>query len=79
MARAGPIFALLAALLIGQSFGASPIFFQQFGDNSWTSNFKQSSDSKYSGILKAEVPEGLEEPALKVSADRTSSETVRLS
>ncbi len=60
------VLAVIAASLLGQSFAASPIFFQQFGDSSWRSSFKQSTDSKYSGELVAEVPEGLTEPALKV-------------
>jgi calnexin len=61
------VLAVIAASLLGQSFAASPIFFQQFGDSSWKSSFKQSTDSKYSGELVAEVPEGLTEPALKVT------------
>lgn len=69
MARVAYLAAVLTALLLGKSFGASPLFFQQFGDSSWSSTFKQSSDPKYSGVLKAEVPEGLEEPALKVLPD----------
>ena len=67
MTRMSMILSLVAALSLGLTFGASPIFFQQFGDKSWESIFKQSTDSKYSGVLQAEIPEGLEEPALKVT------------
>lgn len=60
---------LIIAAFVGQSFGASPIFFQQFKDSTWSSTFKQSSDPKYSGVLEAAIPEGLSEPALKVGQD----------
>lgn len=69
MRRTNLIPAVIAVLLVGQTFGASPVFFQQFGDKSWASKFKQSSDPKYSGVLEAEIPEGLQEPALKVTTD----------
>lgn len=60
--------AVAVSCLLGVSYGASPVFFQQFSDDSWKSSFKQSTDSKYNGQLVAEIPEGLKEPALKASA-----------
>jgi hypothetical protein len=60
------VIAVIAASILGHSFAASPIFFQQFSGSDWKSSFKQSTDSKYTGELVAEVPEGLTEPALKV-------------
>jgi len=60
------VLAVIAASILGHSSAASPIFFQQFSGSAWKSIFKQSTDSKYSGELVAEVPEGLTEPALKV-------------
>jgi hypothetical protein len=65
------VLTVIAASLLGQSFAASPIFFQQFSGSAWKSSFKQSTDSKYTGELVAEVPEGLTEPALKVSQSIT--------
>lgn len=61
--------ALIAASLLGATLAASPLFFEDFAGEAWKKSFVKSTVEKYSGELVAEVPEGLEDAALKVSFD----------
>lgn len=67
-ARTRAFTALIAVSLVATSSAASPSFFEDFNGPSWKSNFVKSTVDKYSGVLVTEVPEGLEDPALKARA-----------
>lgn len=68
MRRGSPaLFALIAASLLAATLAASPLFFEDFAGESWRKSFIKSTVEKYSGELIAEVPEGLEDAALKVT------------
>lgn len=64
--RSRSFVCLIIASLLGVGFAASPLFFEDFNGQSWKTNFVQSTDEKYSGVLVSEVPEGLEDAGVKV-------------